>query len=119
MAININEKDVPLSTVRNVMTSMLMDNSGKFPRIIAQDKQVYSDGRDSPNERTLVENFDPNGQLPIINPETGELIRNIAQAEVYAVVFSVYKYMVDKREAKDALALAGADDPEANDDTTT
>lgn len=42
---------------------------------------------------------DPTQEIDLVNPETGETVKTMTYAEVYAVLFSVYLSLAKKRDA--------------------
>jgi hypothetical protein len=44
--------------------------------------------------------FDPNGAIPLVNPDTGELTgASATQAELYVIVYSLYLQLARQRDA--------------------
>jgi hypothetical protein len=79
---------------------MVIDNTTTVPTVIAIDEHVYSDGEISGNGRHLTCKFDdPDKEINLINPITGETLRKVTYGEVQAIIFSVYKHLVDNDKA--------------------
>ena len=112
MAIAINLKSIDVGSTTNVLLSMTMDNTTVPPRIIVNDQEVLDNGKRIEGSRQLIEEFVPTHTIPLINPETGEVVGDFTHGEIYAVIFSVYKHMVDEQELKDNSVEV---DPEVDD----
>lgn len=104
MTANYKENSVA-GTVWNRCTRVVVNNDfGEPPYVLFFEQQVFNVGGSVVRDLgVLRQNFDPDGVIPLINPQTGEATgATVTQSEAYAVLYSAYLQAAMARDAEEA-----------------
>lgn len=104
MTANYKETTTTGTTWTRCTRVVVNNDFGEPPYVLFFEQQVFNVGGSMVRDLgVLRQNFDPDGVIPLINPQTGEATGStITQAEAYAVLYSAYLQAAMARDAEDA-----------------
>ena len=106
MPTNYKETTLDGTSWVRCVTVLVKNDYGTVPYILYDEERVINLLGANPIVQpigTLRRNFDPDGVIPLINPQTGEATgATITQAEAYAVLYSAYLQAAMARDAEES-----------------
>ena len=103
MTANYKETTTTGTTWTRCTRVVVNNDFGELPYVLFFEQQVFNVGGSMVRDLgVLRQNFDPDGVIPLINPQTGEATgATITQAEAYAVLYSAYLQAAMARDAEE------------------